>query len=225
MNRKSFFESVRTGAAVALGIGGVFGATFAVTSLVAQAQEQAPAVTVPAAPSSPAADAPAPALAPEASPLTQPERGRPPRPAFKDLDANGDGAISQAEFDAFRPVGPPSPRFDEGRPPRGEQGDDERAAPRGPGRGPRPERYSADDDRYGPPPPPNDRFDSPPNDGRYGPPPRGRGGRGGEGYEHRGGGECEHRGGPRDEYGPTPGGPDDGYGRDDRPRPPRRPEY
>ncbi len=237
MNRKTIFESARNGAAVALGVAGVFGVTFAVTSLVAQAEEQAPVAVAPAAPVDSAVDAPAPAPAPDAAPRREPERGRPPRPAFKDMDTNGDGSISQAEFEAFRPAGPPprfdddrAPRFEDGPPRRGDWQDDERGAPRGPDREPRRERYHADDDRYAPPPP-DDRYGPPPGDGRYGPPPRGRGGRGGEEFSQQGGGDCEHRGGPRphggprDEFGPPPNAPRDGYGSDDYPRPPRRPQY
>ena len=234
MNRKTFLESARTGAAVALGIAGVFGATFAVTSLVAQAEEQTPAPA--AAPAAPSAEAPAATPAPQAAPRAEsiPAPRRPGRPEFKDLDTNGDGSISQSEFEAFHPA--PPPQFEGDARPRGDWREDDRAAPRDPGREPRRERYREYDDRSGPPPPPDDRFGPPPPpNGRYGdngPPPRGRGDRDGYGYDDRGGGDCEHRGGPRPrggqrgEFGPPPPGAPNGFGPDDNPpRPPRYPDY
>src|SRR5262245_49070725 len=121
MNRKAILENARTSAAIALGIAGVFGTTFAITTLVAQAaEEQQPAAAAPAAPAeeplpnpAPTADAPRVEPAPraqDAPPRSEPPR--PPRPAFKDLDTNGDGNISQTEFDAFHPA--PPPRFEDG---------------------------------------------------------------------------------------------------------------
>ncbi len=219
MKLQEMIRNLKTSLAVATGIVAIFGGVFIATTFVVSAAEEAQTPAPTATPETDVSVAP-----PPAAPTPAPEPSRRRGPAFTDMDADGNGSISQEEFDAFRPAGPP-PRFEDDAfdgPPRAPRADryDDRAYRQGP-----PERRY-DDGAYSPRAERGPRDGGPRGDG-FGPPPPPPGGRYDDRFdraEHRGGGDCPHSG-PQGR-GPQGGGPrGDGFGPGEHPRPPRRPDF
>lgn len=244
MNTKEAIRNAKIGLTVITGVTAIFIGAFVVATLAAFAAEDYQDSVK--APSEDQVDVPDTEPLPEAAPQAEapgPAAAPPLRPGFRDIDRDGDGAITEEEFRAFRSMAP-SARFADAPRSRDDRGNrrprrearaprEERYDNRDFERGPRDDRYDARGDDFGPPPRPrggqyDDRFDS---GDRYSQrPPFPHGGRNrdwGPGqFVGRGEGPCDRNSdGDERSFGPPPGRRGDEFGRDDYRRPPRRPDF